>query len=639
MPQMRVHTVLLLATILVVCFGSQSLADTDAQALTRAAILGKPIPKISVTTYHYDTFRTGWNSHEAVLNPTLRPPGPVDNALEHFGLVRRVALDDTVYAQPLLVPNVTIGKAPAGEKRDVVYVVTESNTIYAIDANTGAILRTRNLGSAVVAAPNSCNNNGPRVGIESTPVIDLAHHALYLISYEDLRAQPTYRLHAIDLSTLDDQAPPAVVKATHALVDGSTVSFNAVDQRQRAALLFADGNVYVGFSSWCDTTPARGWLLGWRGFDLKPLAANTLTDRQAPSSKLSSIWMSGYGVAAVSGHLYFVTGNTNHSYNSSTNLSESVVKVSSSLTRLLDFFTPSNVADLDKADLDFGSGGVLLLPDQPGSTPHMAAAAGKDGRLFLMNREQLGGFNSTSNKVLDTKPIGACWCGPSYFLNQIVSSGGSEIGVWQVNTAPVPSLSQVHASTDLGGSGDGGFFTSVSSNGAADVIIWAVSRSTSEEDGNPPPRLFAFQPIQGTYELKLLFPSAALSPPGFPAGRWDLPPLSDGTHSAANSDIVPVVANGHVYVASYRELDIFGFVEAVISESGFTAGIITAVNGSQFTLKTKTGANVLVEAAAAIKDGLSPELAIDKAVIVYGRLDAQNVFHAQVIKPRHVTQH
>src|SRR5262249_1803313 len=149
----------------------------------------------------------------------------------------------------------------------------------------------------------------------------------------------------------------------------------------------------------------------------------------------------------------------------------------------------------------------------------------------------MGGFNAAANHVLDTKQIGACWCGQSYYLNNIVSSGGTQIGVWQVNTWPSPSFAQIHSSMNLGDWGEGGFFTSISSNGDANVIIWAVSRRNSF-DGGPEPTLFAFQPIPGTFELKLLFQSVA--------GNWDVP-LQQNWPEGANSNIVPVVANGQVY--------------------------------------------------------------------------------------------
>ncbi|OKO82955.1 PQQ-binding-like beta-propeller repeat protein [Bradyrhizobium sp. AS23.2] len=543
-----------------------------------------------------------------------------------------------MYAQPLIVPDITISGAgvPPGP-HDVVYVVTENNSIYAIDANNGEILLFRNLGQAVPAPPNSaemhaCRNNGPRIGIESTPVIDLAQGTMYLMSYTMGDVQPAYRLHAIDLATLNDRVAPVVVSASHKLDDGSTFVFDAAKHRQRAALLLAHGNIYAAFSSWCDRTSAsRGWLLGWGAADLKPLEANFLPDRSPTLPALSTIWMSGYGIAAVAGHLYFATGNSRkNTYDSNNNLSESVVKVSADLRQVLDFFTPSNVNQLDTNDVDLGSGGVLLLPDQLGNVRHMAAAAGKDGQMFLIDRNNMGGFNTAANHVLDTKQIGACWCGQSYYLNNIVSSGGTRVGVWQVITWPSPSLTQIHSSTDLPLGGDSpGFFTSISSNGEADVIIWAVSRSNSSPPGGPEPTLFAFQPIPGTFELKLLFQSVA--------GNWDVP-LQANWNEGANSNIVPVVANGQVYVASYKELDIFGFVPPV-AEARTTeiiqnaSGQIIAVSGSQFTLKTGTGTEVRVEAELAIKNGLSPELVVGQGVNVSGNVDAQGLLHADVIKP------
>lgn len=596
-----------------------------------------PIPKIAVTTYHYDNFRTGWNSHELLLNPTLKGPGP--QVLE-FGLLRTVGLDDTVYAQPLVVPDVAI----AGGKHDLVYVVTENNTVYAIDANSGEILMTRNLGPAVPRDLEYCANNGPRVGIESTPVIDLAHNAMYLISYTTvpLLGWPIYLLHAIELTTLKDQAgSPVVVSATHMLTDGSTFSFNAAEHRQRAALLFEDGNIYAAFSSWCDRSAARGWLLGWRASDLKPLPDNILINRSpvSGSNKLSTIWMSGYGIAAVAAHLYFTTGNSPSGaaapYDAPSNLAESVVKVSAGLAHILDFFTPSDVNGLNHADQDLGSGGVLLLPDQPGSVPHMAVAAGKDGRMFLLNREDMGGFSLTQDHVLGEYQIERCFCGQSYFLNNIVASGGTSIGVWRINTSPSPSLTQIQSSGDLGQWRDStGFLTAVSSDGGNNVIIWAVSRHFSFDVGTPPPTLFAFQPIPGNPQLRQLFMSTS--------GNWDVPHSStDG----ANSNIVPVVANGHVYVASYKELDIFGLGTPIIIHPAATPvapppkpqlagglfGTITKLEGSRFTLKTEAG-EVQVHAEQAITSGLSPALILGQQVSVYGTLDAQGVLHAEVIK-------
>jgi hypothetical protein len=454
--------------------------------------------------------------------------------------------------------------------------------------------------------------------------------------------QPAYLLYAIDLATLADQAPPAVASASHALTDGSTFTFNAADQRQRAALLLADGNIYAAFASWCDWTPARGWLLGWRALDLQPLAANILTNRSpvSDSNKLSSIWMSGYGVAAVAGHLYFTTGNSpDDSYNDPNNLSESVVKVSADLTQVLDFFTPSDVGGLNHHDADLASGGVMVVPDQAGGTPHMATAAGKEGWMYLISRDNLGGFSDATNNIVGEYQIGPCFCGQSYYLNRIVTSGGTQVGVWQIYTSPSTGLTQIH-SADIDSGGDGGFFTVVSSNGSANVIIWAVSRRHSFS-GGPEPTLYAFQPIPGNPALKQLFKATA--------GNWDVPhTATDG----ANSNIAPVVANGHVYVASYRELDIFGFVpptnklsaapvttstsEPPVPKSTF--GVITKVEGSRITIKTEAGAEVQVDAEQALKNGLSPALVVGQPASIYGARDVQGVVRAEVIRGAHIAK-
>ena len=199
--------------------------------------------KVAVTTYHYDTLRTGWNNKETTLTPT--------NASTNFGILQTVSqLDDQVDAQPLIVPNLKI----AGGKHDVVYVATESNTIYAIDASNGEILLNRNLGSPV-SLPLGCGNNGPHVGINGTPVIDLAKQTFYVIAYvsgENVHP-PTFQLYALALSTLNDKvSSPVTVAASHTLTDGSTLNFDATFQRQRAALLELNGNVYAGSASFCD---------------------------------------------------------------------------------------------------------------------------------------------------------------------------------------------------------------------------------------------------------------------------------------------------------------------------------------------------------------------------------------------------
>jgi hypothetical protein len=503
----------------------------------------------SVTTYHYDNNRTGWNKNETVLTPA-------NVASTSFGLLHTVPLDDQVDGQPLLVPGVNITAGSNQGKHDVVYVVTEGNTVYAIDAESGTVLLNPNFGKPV-RFPLGCSNNGPNVGINSTPVIDAASNTLYVIVYTNDTSGPTYRIHALDLGGLTDKVTPQVVIASHTLTNGTTFTFNGTYQRQRPGLLLANGNVYAGFGSFCDlgANLSRGWLLGWATNTLTPLPANQLFDTQ-PSSPdsffLSSIWMSGYGLAADdSGNILFVTGNSDYSgttYDGVSNIQESVVKVSSNLTTVLDLFTPSNQAALDQSDADFGSGGLMVLPDQPGAIPHLAVAAGKAGSMFLMNADHLGGYSTTKNNVLATYTVGACWCGQSYFVDadgaaRVVSSGGHLAKVWKLSTSPSPKLTLAATSPYINGGQFPGFFTSISSNGTSNSIIWALSHPLSSSQ--PRIYLFAFNPDSGSNMTQLF--------KGF-AGAWQ--------NVGGNSNLVPVVANGEVFVASNKQLQIFGLKAA-----------------------------------------------------------------------------
>jgi hypothetical protein len=505
--------------------------------------------QVAVTTYHNDNNRTGWNNQETVLTPAN-----VTNAT--FGLLHKVGLDDQVDAQPLVVPSVTITAGAHQGVHDVVYVATEGNHIFAIDAESGVVLLNPKFG-APVAEPLGCNNNGPFVGINSTPVIDLASKTMYVVVYnQDPTLGIVYRLHALDLGSLTNKVAPEVISASHTLTNGTTFKFNGKYQRQRPGLLLLNGNVYAAFGSFCDysASQSRGWMLGWTASSLTPLPANQVLDTQPTDPDgffLSSIWMSGYGPAADdSGNILFVTGNSDSgTYDGVSNIQESVVKISPDLTTVLDVFTPSDQQNLDDGDVDFGSGGVMVLPDQPGTLPHLAIAAGKEGNLFLMNEDGLGGYSTTTNNVIGTYDVGGCWCGHSYFVDKdgtarIVASGGYTVGLWQVNTSTTSNPSLTHLATSnvaVPNGQDPGFFTSVSSNGSAAPIVWVVSKPQNAS----PAQLFlmAFNPDSiKSAEMKGIFRA--------PAGNWP--------NWTGNANIVPTVANGEVFVASNKQLQIFG---------------------------------------------------------------------------------
>jgi hypothetical protein len=499
----------------------------------------------NVLTYHNDVSRTGWNSGETSLTSSVV-------GSPSFGLRHQIALDAQVDAQPLVVANVKIG----GAVRNVVYVATEGNTVYAIDASSGAILLRKNLG-APAPLPAVCPGTGT-VGINSTPVINRVAKKLYVIAYVSVGGTSEYYLHALTLTTLVDTQTPVLVSASHVLADGTTLySFNAGTVRQRPALLNASGNIYAGFAGFCENTNkgARGWLLGWNASSLAPLTSylgNQVLPNNAPNDFfLTTLWMSGYGPSAnASGNVFFVTGNsdpsgTTYDRTGAINLSESVIEWSPSQGKVISYFSPTDsgadVATLDRQDLDFGAGGVMLLPKQPGTAPNLAVAAGKVGIMYLMKQGALGGENS--GHVLGEYEVGRCWCGPSYFtgsdgVGRVVSSGGSNIIVWKVQTSPTTTLQAdaAFAPPSIATGQKPGFFTSISSNGTTggSAIIWAVNRPVA---GSANVNLFAFDASSGAQ----LFSATA--------GTWP---------QSGNANIVPTIANGNVYVASSRTLSIFG---------------------------------------------------------------------------------
>jgi hypothetical protein len=517
----------------------------NATALALFLCVSVSVQGANVLTYHNDISRTGWNPAETSLTSSVV-------GSSSFGLRHQITLDAQIDAQPLVVANFSIG----GAVRNVVYVATEGNTVYAIDAASGAILLQRNLGTPA-PLPAVCPGTGT-VGINSTPVINRVAKTLYVIAYVSVSGTAEYYLHALNLKTLADTQTPVLVSASHTLADGmTTYNFNAGTVRQRAALLNANGSVYAGFAGFCETTnkSARGWLLGWNAASLAPLTSylgNQVLPNNAPNDFfLTAIWMSGYGPsAAPSGSVFFVTGNsdpsgTTYDRTGAINLSESVVEWSPSQGKVVSYFSPTDsgadVTTLDRQDLDFGAGGVMLLPKQPGAAPHLAVAAGKVGIMYLMKQGALGGENS--GKVLGEYEVGRCWCGPSYFtgsdgVGRVVSSGGSNIIVWKVQTSPTTSLQADAAFTSpsIATGQKPGFFTSISSNGttAGSAIIWAVNRPAA---GSTSINLFAFDASSGAQ----LFSATA--------GTWP---------QGGNANIVPTVANGNVYVASLRTLSIFG---------------------------------------------------------------------------------
>jgi hypothetical protein len=610
----------------------------------------QPVAPTPVATYHNDNLRTGWNRNETVLTPAAVKS-------KAFGLLATVTVDDQVNAEPLYIPNVTI---PGQGKHNVVYVATVNDTVYAIDADNGAVLLSHNLGIPVPLSvlPGGCPSNGRTVGITSTPVADIARNALYVVTYTFEQRKPVYRIHALALTSLNEKTPATVISSSQFLANGKLFKFSPLSNLQRAALLEANGNIYAAFTSFCDLDPdtTRGLVLGWQANTLKPLGAGKLTDgiSAAPNDVfLSTIWMSGFGIAGdESGSLYFVTGNSDQSgttFSPTTNLEESVVKLSSDLTKVQGYFTPSGpnygAPALDTYDGDFGAGGVMLTPPLPGSTYRLAVAAGKAGILYLLDRNNLGGYHAAGpDQVLGKYIIGGCWCGSSYFqgadgVGRLVTSGGANMIVWRINTSSKPRLVLESESVSLNTGQDSGFFTSISSNGtqAKSQVIWAIARPVDKTAAVV--RLYAFDPSQVTPDQQnaTLFTGAA--------GVWP--------NTNANANIVPLVANGKVYVGSYKRLEIFGlqgtgvFVHTPVDADASSAaietpdtapvhghvlyGTVMLVDGAIVRLRTRTEGLVAVDTAAARLMHRAVPAVVGHALLVNGEYDTQGTLRAETV--------
>ena len=622
-----------------------------AALLASGMLTGTAAATESVLTHHYDSFRTGWNSKETTLTPSVLTP-------DKFGLLKKIELDDEndqIDAQPLIVADQPVdGKGT----HTVVYVATENNSIYAIDAFSGEKLAKVTLGPAV-PLPLGCHNNANTVGINSTPVIDLANRTLYVISYTLIDQKPAYRLHALDLANLKDKSDlgsPQVIAASGSLANGSIVNFDASVQRQRAALLLANGNVYAGFAAFCDyeASRSRGWVLAFDAKTLKPTARPQLLNKAVSADDfncyspgtpnhpcfLTSVWMSGAGIAADSqGDIYYTTGNTSpgiYEQHDNNNLAESLIRAAPDLG-IKDFFTPSSVFGMNRDDLDFSAGGVLLLPDQgSGRSAHLAAASGKDGRLYLVTRDKLGARPGGADDPPHVD-IGHCWCTPSYLRDQdnverIVSSGGLQIKVWTVTRSPPsgtltlesksqpldPLPADQQANPDIWP----GFFTSISSNGPDinSAVIWAISRNSGVT-------LHAFGARGWAGFLRHLWSQDA--------GTWP--------NTGGNANLIPVVANGNVYVASYRQLSIFGLHPAkTIAESTATAafrpervqtaearaptgplywGIVKNVEGNKIGLELRDGRTLNVDLSKIVSRATSEYGAIGTGLSINGQFD------------------
>src|SRR5881392_2928516 len=375
---------------------------------------------VSVLTQHNDNTRSGWNANETALTTS-------NVTVQRFGAVFTLPVDDQVYAHPLVVGHVFVG---AGD-HNVVYIATANNTLYAYDGDDGTLYWQRGVTAPGMRPPSNTDMTGAcggsyqdfsgNIGIVGTPVIDAARGTMYFVARSTTGSTFVQYLHAVNIVDGNEIAgSPTVITATYSgNGDGSVngvIAFDAQRQNQRQGLTLLNGLVYVTFSSHCDWGPYHGWILGYDAATLQQQVVYNAT----PNGYAGGMWESGAGMAAdAQGNLYVVTGNgTVGDSGDATNLTNrgtSALKLtrSGSTLTVASYFTPQNYQFLNDYDLDYGTGGTFLIPN---SVYYLTA--GKDGNLYLLNKDAMGGFQPASNQVQQVVSLGSSsnmHCQASYY--------------------------------------------------------------------------------------------------------------------------------------------------------------------------------------------------------------------------------
>lgn len=502
---------------------------------------------VSVLTQHNDNTRAGWNDHETVLTTS-------NVNQQRFGKVLTLAVDDQVYAQPLVVGHVHI----SGGDHNVVYVATVNNTVYAFDGDDGTRYWVKSYTAPGMRPPRNTDMTGAcngsyqdfsgNIGIVGTPVIDSARHTLYVVARSTDGSVFVQHLHAISIiDGSEASGSPMPITATYpGNGDGSVnnvITFDGQRQNQRQGLTLVNGVVYVTFSSHCDWGPYHGWVLGYDAGTLQQRVVYNAT----PNGYAGGMWESGTGMAAdAAGNLYVVAGNgtvgDSGDPTSLTNRGESALKLvpSGSTLQVASYFTPFDYQFLNDYDLDYGSVGALLIPNSV-----YFLTGGKDGYLYLLNRDAMGGHHASINQVQQTVPLTSSemHCQPTYYR------GGAQefIYVWPENN-PLRAIpfdrggNLLDRQTELvfsagGPTGHSGAMLAVSSDGSRDgtAILWASYAFSGDAEHDVSPGILrAFDANDITRELW--------------NNRQNFARDGAGQYAKFAS---PTIANGHVYLPTF----------------------------------------------------------------------------------------
>jgi hypothetical protein len=497
-----------------------------------------------VTTYHNDLARTGQNTTETKLTQTN-----VTSAT--FGLLHNLSVDGRVDAEPLYLSQLSI----SGTAHNVVFVMTEHGSAYAFDADTGTKLwQVSLLGSGETSSDDrGCSQVTPEIGITSTPVIDRkagAHGILYAVAMSKNSTTYFQRLHALDITTgVEVNSGPVPVQATYpgtgANSSGGIVTFDPKQYKERAALLLLNGVIYTSWASHCDFSPYTAWIMAYNQTTLVQTAVLNLT----PNGNEGSIWQSGGGLAAdPQGNIYALMANGSFETTLDTNgfpnkqdYGNAFVKISTAGNlKVTDYFNMSTTVTESGRDTDLGSGGPMILPDASygtANTLNLAVGAGKDGNIYVVNRNNMGKFSPTANNVYQ-ELVGAVpngvWGVPAFFNNAVyycdVNGTLKSFSIANGKFATTP----VHTGASFTYPG---VLPSVSANGASNGIVWAIENTGTAV-------LHAYSANDLTQELYNSNQAAS--------GRDHF--------GAGNKFITPMIADGKVFAATTNSVAVFGLL-------------------------------------------------------------------------------
>jgi hypothetical protein len=498
-------------------------------------------------TYHNDNARTGQN-----LNETTLTPANVNST--SFGKIATLSVDGKVDAEPLYLSALSVN----GATHNVLYVVTEHDSVYAFDADSGTVLWQKSMlpSGETTSDVRSCSQVVPEIGITATPVIDRSagsHGTIYLVAMsKDGSGTYHQRLHALDATNgAEEFGGPTVVQASYpGTGDNATagrVVFDPGQYEERSGLLLMNGVIYTAWTSHCDNRPYTGWVISFDAATLQQKSVLNVT----PNGNEGAIWMAGAGPAAdSSGNIYVLDGNgtfdgtvDSNGFPTQKDFGNGFLKFSTTSGQLAvaDYFEMSNQMQENDTDIDLGSGGAMVLPDLKdgsGNVKHLAAGAGKDQNIYIVNRDDMGKYDSNANHVyqeIQGQLSGSVFSMPAYFNNTIYyGSVGDNIKAFPITNAQVATTPKSKSAHTFGYPGA---TPSISANQSSDGIVWVTENSS-------PAVLHAYDATDLSREI------------------YNSSQASGGRDNFGNGNkfITPMIVNGKVYVGTTNGVGVFGLL-------------------------------------------------------------------------------